>query len=239
MLEALNYLRELNTASVFLRLTLAMVLGGLMGLERGRKRRPAGFRTYLLVCLGAALTMILSQYCSYLQTTHWADLAGRAPIDISRLGAQVISGIGFLGAGTMIITRRQHVKGLTTAAGLWTSGCMGLAIGAGFYELVFLAFIIIFITMRFLTSFEAYMLKTARHLHIYTELDHLGNIGQLLTSLKDMDIQVLDVDLKRGRPEHGELPNAIFHLRMNQRQEHSQVLSAIAALDCIVLIEEL
>ena len=239
MLETLDYLREFHTASMFLRLTLAMVLGGLIGLERGTKRRPAGFRTYLLVCLGASLTMILSQYCAYMQATAWSNLNGGSPLDISRLGAQVISGIGFLGAGTMIITRRQHVKGLTTAAGLWTSGCMGLAIGAGFYELVFLAFLLIFITMRVLTGLEVYMLKKARHLHVYIEMDSLGHIGDILTFLKDMEIQILDVDLKRGRSDMGELPSVIFHLRMNQRQEHAQVISAISALDCIVLIEEL
>ena len=239
MLEALDYLREFNTASVFLRLTLAMVLGGLIGLERGRMRRPAGFRTYLLVCLGSCLTMILSQYCHFIQTTEWADIIGRAPIDISRLGAQVISGIGFLGAGTMIITRRQHVKGLTTAAGLWTSGCMGLAIGAGFYELVFLAFVLIFVTMRLLTRLEVYMLKKARHLHIYIEMDSLGHIGDILTHLKEMGIQILDVDLKREKSDIGQHSSVIFHLRMNQRQEHSQVISAISTLDCIVLIEEL
>ncbi len=239
MLETLDYLREFHTASVFLRLTLAMILGGLIGLERGRMRRPAGFRTYLLVCLGASLTMILSQYCYHLQSTEWAELIGKAPIDISRLGAQVISGIGFLGAGTMIITRRQHVKGLTTAAGLWTSGCMGLAIGAGFYELVFLAFVLIFITMRLLNQLEVYMLKKARHLHVYIELDSLGHIGDLLTYLKEMGIQILDVDLKRGKSDIGQNSSVIFHLRMNQRQEHSQVISAISSLDCIVLIEEL
>ena len=239
MLESLDYLREFNTTSVFLRLTLAMILGGLMGLERGRMRRPAGFRTYLLVCLGASLTMILSQYCYQMQSSEWADLIGRAPIDMSRLGAQVISGIGFLGAGTMIITRRQHVKGLTTAAGLWTSGCMGLAIGAGFYELVFLAFVLIFITMRLLNQLEVYMLKKARHLHVYIELDSLGHIGDLLTYLKEMGIQILDVDLKRGKSDIGQNSSVIFHLRMNQRQEHSQVISAISSLDCIVLIEEL
>ena len=216
-----------------------MILGGLIGLERGRMRRPAGFRTYLLVCLGASLTMILSQYCYHLQSTEWVGLIGKTPIDISRLGAQVISGIGFLGAGTMIITRRQHVKGLTTAAGLWTSGCMGLAIGAGFYELVFLAFVLIFITMRLLNQLEVYMLKKARHLHVYIELDSLGHIGDLLTYLKEMGIQILDVDLKRGKSDIGQNSSVIFHLRMNQRQEHSQVISAISSLDCIVLIEEL
>ena len=239
MTEALNYLREFNTASVFLRLTLAMFLGGLMGLERGRMHRPAGFRTYLLVCLGASLTMILSQYCYEMQSSEWADLIGKAPLDISRLGAQVISGIGFLGAGTMLIARRQHVKGLTTAAGLWTAGCMGLAIGAGFYELVILAFVLIFVTMRLLTRVEIYMLKKVRHLHLYIELDTLGHIGDLLTLLKDMGTQILDVDIKRGKKDVGENASVIFHLRMNQRQDHSQVISAISSLDCIVLVEEI
>ena len=239
MIEALNYLREFNIASVFLRLTLAMLLGGLMGLERGRMRRPAGFRTYLLVCLGASLTMILSQYCYQMQSSEWADLIGRAPIDMSRLGAQVISGIGFLGAGTMIITRRQHVKGLTTAAGLWTAGCMGLAIGAGFYELVILAFVLIFVTMRLLTGLEIYMLKKVRHLHLYIELDSLGHIGDILTHLKNMEIQILDVDLKRGKKDMGENASVIFHLRMDHRQEHSQVISSLSTLDCIILIEEI
>ena len=239
MLETLDILREFNTTSVFFRLTMAMVFGGLMGLERGSKRRPAGFRTYLLVCLGAALTMVLSQYCYTMQLGPWAGSTGGAPTDMSRLGAQVINGIGFLGAGTMILSRRQHVKGLTTAAGLWTAGCLGLAIGAGFYELVFLCFGLIFFTMRILTNLEMYMLRKARHLHVYVELDSMGNIGQLLTLLKDMQIQVRDVDLKRRRADKGELPNAVLHLRMDHRQEHTYVISTIAGLDCIVLVEEL
>lgn len=121
MLDAFGYLRELNTASVLLRLTLAMFLGGMIGLERGFKGRPAGFRTYLIVCLGAALTMLLSQYHYVMMETAWAELAVSIGVrtDVSRFGAQVINGIGFLGAGTIIVTGRQQVKGLTTAAGLW------------------------------------------------------------------------------------------------------------------------
>ena len=119
VLEMLDPLRELNTLSVLLRMVLAMLFGGLIGLERGRKRRPAGFRTYMLVSLGAALTMLLSQYEYFMVTHDWAQLAGEAGVrtDVSRFGAQVINGIGFLGAGTIIVTGRQEVKGLTTAAG--------------------------------------------------------------------------------------------------------------------------
>lgn len=119
----IQYLRELHFASVVVRLALAMLLGGCIGLERGRKRRPAGFRTYMLVCLGAALTVLLSLYEFTMVTGPWSDICAEIGIktDVSRFGAQVINGIGFLGAGTILVTGRQQVKGLTTAAGLWAS----------------------------------------------------------------------------------------------------------------------
>ena len=121
----IQYLRELHFASVVVRLALAMLLGGCIGLERGRKRRPAGFRTYMLVCLGAALTVLLSLYEFTMVTGPWSDICAEIGIktDVSRFGAQVINGIGFLGAGTILVTGRQQVKGLTTAAGLWASAC--------------------------------------------------------------------------------------------------------------------
>ena len=146
----IQYLRELHFASVVVRLALAMLLGGCIGLERGRKRRPAGFRTYMLVCLGAALTVLLSLYEFTMVTGPWSDICAEIGIktDVSRFGAQVINGIGFLGAGTILVTGRQQVKGLTTAAGLWASACTGLAVGAGFYECVLIAFAMIFLSIR-------------------------------------------------------------------------------------------
>ena len=121
MTETIAYLREFHFASVVLRLALAMLLGGCIGLERERKRRPAGFRTYMLVCLGATLTVLLSLYEFTMVTGPWSDICAEIGIktDVSRFGAQVINGIGFLGAGTILVTGRQQVKGLTTAAGLW------------------------------------------------------------------------------------------------------------------------
>lgn len=130
----MDYFRELNFVSVALRLLLSALIGFSLGLERGRKRRPAGCRTYMLVCMGATLTLLLSQYEYIMVTTKWASIASEIGLrtDVSRFGAQVINGVGFLGAGTILVTGRREVKGLTTAAGLWASACMGLAIGAGF-----------------------------------------------------------------------------------------------------------
>ena len=135
MLGCFAYLRELNLFSMMLRVVLAMIVGGIIGFEREKKGRPAGFRTYMLVAVGATLTVILSQYLDLMLHSRWALTAENVGIrtDLSRFGAQVINGVGFLGAGTIIVTGRQEVKGLTTAAGLWASACMGIAIGAGFY----------------------------------------------------------------------------------------------------------
>ena len=118
-------LRDINMVSVSVRMLLAVVCGGVIGMEREYKRRPAGFRTHILICLGAAMTTLTSQFL-YLNMHDYTDMA--------RLGAQVVAGMGFIGAGTIIVTRRQRVKGLTTAAGLWASAIVGLALGGGFYE---------------------------------------------------------------------------------------------------------
>ena len=177
MLSQLDYLRDFNTASVFLRLILALVMGGLIGLDRGLRHRPAGPRTYTLVCIGASLTMVLSQYEYVMLTTDWAPMAEAVGLktDVSRFGAQVINGIGFLGAGTVIATNQQKVKGLTTASGLWASACLGLVIGAGFYEAAFFAFLIILATMWLLRPVEEYFIERSRNLNIYGEVRSMGN----------------------------------------------------------------
>ncbi len=129
---------------VVVKLLLALVCGGLLGFERERKHRPAGLRTYMLVCIGATLVMMTNQYICDMYETG----------DPARMAAQVVSGIGFLGAGTIITTTNNKVKGLTTAAGLWAAGCVGLAIGIGFYEAAIIGTALIFIVMVILHSFD-------------------------------------------------------------------------------------
>ena len=240
MLESLDYFRELNTASVLFRLALAMFFGGLIGLERGRKRRAAGFRTYMLVSLGAALTMLLSQYNYVMMETEWAALAAEIGVrtDISRFGAQVINGIGFLGAGTIIVTKRQEVKGLTTAAGLWASACMGLATGAGFYECVLLAFVLIFLCIRLLPWVENFIIENARNMNIYVEFASLDNVGEIITRIKALDVHIYEVDIDHGRDEASRHPSAVFSIRLNQKIPHLQVLTAISELESVYTIEE-
>ena len=241
MLESLDFLRELNMCSVMLRLTLAMFFGGLIGLERGRKRRPAGFRTYMLVCLGAALTMLLSQYEYHMINTAWSALAEEIGVrtDVARFGAQVINGIGFLGAGTIIVTGRQEVKGLTTAAGLWASACMGLAIGAGFYECVVLAFLLIFLSIRFLPYLENFIIENARNMNIYVEFESLDDVGTIIGRIKAQGGQIYEVDIDHGREEKSRNPSAVFSIWLQGNLAHTQVLAAISDLESVRTIDEI
>ena len=241
MTAGLDHLRQLNLTSVMLRLTLAMLCGGLIGLERERKRRPAGFRTYMLVNLGAALAMLLSQYECVMLDTSWAPIAAEVGVrtDAARFGAQVINGIGFLGAGTVIVTGRQEVKGLTTAAGLWASACMGLAIGAGFYECVLLAFPLIFLCIRLLPAVETAIVETARNMTIYVEFESLDDVGAIINRIKSQNAQICEVDINRDREERSRHPSAVFALRMNGRHAHTQLLAAISELESVYTIHEI
>ena len=128
--------------------------------------------------------------------------------DVSRFGAQVINGIGFLGAGTIIVTGKQEVKGLTTAAGLWASACMGLAIGAGFYECVLLGFLLILLTNRLLPFVEDAIIN-AGTLNIYVEFQTLDNLGDIIARIKSQGGQIYEVDLDRGREERSKI-SAVF-----------------------------
>lgn len=241
MLACLESLRELNTLSVLLRLGLAMLTGGMIGLERGRKRRPAGFRTYMLVCLGAALTMLLGQYQSMMLDLNWmgAAPATTAHTDISRFSAQVINGIGFLGAGTIILTGRQEVKGLTTAACLWASACMGLAIGAGFYECVLMGFFLIFFCVHFLTLVETFLMENSRDMSLYIEFRSLDHVRDIINCIKAHDVHIYEIDINRGKRSEMRNPSGIFTIRLKKKQRHSTILANISELEYVLVIDEI
>ena len=142
-------IHEVTYLAIVVRILAAVILGGIIGLERGLKNRPAGLRTYMLVCVGSCLIMLTNQYIYQMYNVG----------DPVRMGAQVVSGIGFLGAGTIVVTRRNQIKGLTTAAGLWAAAAVGLAVGIGLYEAAILGGLVIFLVLslvpRFLQPFSS------------------------------------------------------------------------------------
>lgn len=241
MLSAMEYLRDFNFASVALRLTLAMLCGGMLGLNRAKKRRPAGFRTYMIVCLAATLTMLLGQYeCILLEHGAWSAQAAALGVrtDVARFGAQVINGIGFLGAGTILVTGHQEVKGLTTAAGLWAAACTGLAIGAGFYEGVILAFGVLFLSISILRPLENNIMDHARNMNLYLEFSSMEDLGLIIGRIKECGALIYDIDLSHGEERYGQKPSAVFYLRLQKHQKHEEFLMDISSLGFISKIDQ-
>lgn len=240
MLMELSYLRELNTASILLRLALAVLFGGVIGLERGTRHKAAGFRTYMMVCIGAVLTMLLGQYQSYMLETNWYDameIIG-TKTDISRFSAQVINGVGFLGAGTIIVTGHQAVRGLTTAAALWASACMGLVIGAGYYECVFLSFILIFVCIRILNPIEKMLVERSKNINLYIEFESFDDVRSIVNYLKANQIHIYEIDLEHRRKDQHVYPGAVFTMRMGKKYSHTNLIAMLFSLEQIRMIEE-
>ncbi len=197
-------------------------------MERGRKRHPAGFRTYILVCLGSTLVMMTNQYVFETFQTG----------DVSRLGAQVISGIGFLGAGTIIITGRNQVKGLTTAAGLWAAACIGLAIGIGFYEGAIICGATTFFVMTILHSLDDRMRRKLKQLNLYVELDLSASLGSFISYAKQNGIQLADIQVVKNQlGDKGEIA-ALLSATAGQSQTHDEVVQTLGLAPGLNYIEE-
>ena len=226
----LEYLRQINIASIILRLSLAMIFGGIIGFDRGKKRRPAGFRTHILVCIGSTLAMITNQYIA--QVMH---IGG----DPTRLGAQVISGIGFLGAGTIIVTGRQQVKGLTTAAGLWASACMGLAIGIGFYEGAIIGCLFIIGGMTMLHRIDTYMLSKSKVVELYIEIDSIQSISTVLEHLKNHDIETSYIEVTKSEQREARAVGVFMTLKQHKKRAHTELIGIISTVPNIQYVEEL
>lgn len=219
-------LYELNVLTITVRIFLAVVLGGLIGTERDFKNRAAGIRTHMLVCLGASVVMMTNQYV----VLSFPEL----DIDITRMGAQVVSGIGFLGAGTILVTKENQIEGLTTAAGLWASATLGLAIGIGFYEVALVGFIVIASSVFLLKPFKEYIQDKKFHrrvtfyLHLTSTLDELLEFTSV-EEIKIVNINIMSDDKQRKNTEM--IVKMTIELDVETQKE--TVFDSIRALDSV------
>lgn len=226
MFHGIDFLRETTFLSVVVRVFSAMLCGGVIGIERERKRRPAGFRTHILVCLGSAMTTMTSQFL--LTQMNMFN-------DVSRLGAGVIAGMGFLGAGTIIVTKRRQVKGLTTAAGLWTCAIIGLALGSGYFELGIAATVLILLAELFFSQFEYWVLANSKNLNIYVEYSGSESLDNVIRLIKNEQVVILDLEITKS----GSVSCAIFQLQLPKKVSHDKLMTAVSSSDGILSVEEL
>ena len=236
-------LREFHFLTVLLRLALAMTAGGLIGYGRARKRRSAGMRTYMLTCTGAALTMLIAMYeKEMLYGGQWAWAAAYTDIkfDASRFSAQVINGVGFLAAGTILSAAHQQVSGLTTAIGLFVTAGVGIASGAGFYEGVLVAVPLAIVAMELLSPVELVYKRRLRNITVSVEFFDIGDMGTIKQALAAHGATLFDIDVERSEERDGLLPSAILSLKLARgKASHSAMLSSLAELPCVSSVREL
>lgn len=227
--QLVDAVRGTGIIGVFIRFCFALVCGGLIGLEREYKRRGAGFRTHTLICIGASITTLTGLYL-------YKDGLATDPL---RIGAQVISGMGFIGAGTIIVTTRRQVKGLTTAAGLWTSAIIGLAIGAGYYEAAIIGVILVLIAEIFLVRFEHFIISTAKLMNVYVEFENPKVLDSILSHFSDEAVTITDIEFNRSPTSSESKCNVVFTIRFKRRQSHDGIMARIAAINGVIHTEEL
>lgn len=220
-------IRELTLTAVIIRVVASVILGGVIGLERGLRNRPAGLRTNMLVCLGACIVMMTNQYIYQTYATG----------DPVRMAAQVVSGIGFLGAGTIIVTSHNRIKGLTTAAGLWTAACVGLALGIGLYEVALIGGAAVFVVLTLLHLWDGYMRRRSRTVEVYIELLPNVSLGEFLAHSKQAELAFSSIQVEHSA-QNGTI--AFFAtVKAKKRGDHEVLLETIRALDGVRFSETL
>ncbi len=230
MLSFLDPIRGVTSLSVIVRLLLAVLFGGMIGIERSRKRRPAGFRTHILICLGAAMTTLTSQ--SLCLVMHLFT-------DMGRLGAQVIAGIGFIGAGSIIVTGRRRVKGLTTAAGLWTAAIIGLCCGAGYYEGAVLATVLIMIAELLFSKLEYRIMGSSQDVHLLVQYEDSASLNETIRHVHEQEAKILDLDIRQevsGEEVHAA---AAMALQLPRKLRLTDLIQELQAIKGVYAVEEL
>lgn len=229
MLEQIKILRELTLPAIFLRIFLSMLFSGILGYEREKMHRPAGFRTYIIVCLGSTLAMMTGLYISALTGSS----------DPARIPAQAISGIGFLGAGTILVTRQNRVKGLTTAAGLWAVACLGLSLGAGFYTGALIFFTAIWVSIWILRSVDNRLVDRSKTVHLYVEFSKTEYLSRFLSFAREKNCTVNNLEISRPEGDNNyALLSATMTMHFHEAITYSKVIETYGSLEGVVFIKK-
>lgn len=226
-----RWLSEITIGSVVIRLLMAMLCAGIIGAERAIKRHAAGLRTYILVCVSSCMVMLAD---AFLVETF-------ASGDAARFGAQVISGIGFLGAGTILVTSRSQVKGLTTAAGLWGCACLGLTIGAGFYTAAILGFCLIGIAIFFMPKFEMILTRKTGCYELHVEFEKRENLKDFVALIREKGLSIISVE---HNPAYSNTGLSVYTIMIAVRKakkykNHDALINEIRELPYVEFVEEI
>ena len=234
-----SFVNKLTVEVVSLRLLLAVVFGGIVGYTREKDNKPAGFRTHILVCFGAAVIYMVQDQLR-LNILELASvnlkLSGVIKTDLGRLGAQVVSGIGFLGAGSIMKEKGETVGGMTTAAGIWATGCAGLGIGWGFYNLAIPAIVFMLVIIVIFKKFEPKIVKKTKLLKFEVKFLEDKNYAKGLLATYEVFNQKL---IKITQIDKNQAENtAIFTVNMDEKIDISDIIVSLSAIKAVEVVKE-
>ncbi|CUQ02868.1 MgtC/SapB family protein [Clostridium baratii] len=228
----------MNIYEVALRVVLAIIIGGVVGFNREYENRPAGFRTHVLVCLGATVAALIQVQLGYYvidEIARTPNLSGVLSVDTGRVICQVISGVGFLGAGTIIRTK-VSVKGLTTAASIWAVACVGIAVGMGFYTISILSGIGIVIVLVLLKRFEYRFINKLDTIKFKIEYtDKIKVIKEINKTLEADEITIKNIEFINGDDRR----ECIYTLLLPQTIKQNELISMIVMNDGVIKAEKI
>lgn len=223
----INIASNWSTEAIIIRLVLAVIFGIAIGSGRTIKRRSAGMKTHTLVCLGSTVVMLTGQYIYF-------NFPGE--MDMTRMSAQVVSGVGFLGVGTILVTGRNQIKGLTTAAGLWVCACYGLALGVGFIEMAIYALILALFTLKLLTKLERYFLRNVKYFDLYLEFQDNKSVARFMDIIKKQNIRIDNFEL--GKKQDGGV-DLLLSVEVFDKERRETFVSYLINLEMVDFVEEL
>jgi putative Mg2+ transporter-C (MgtC) family protein len=230
MKEMIDLIQGWSTMAVFLRLLLAMVVGIVIGMEREIRNRGAGIKTHVLVCIGAALAMIVSEY------VMWHFPGARA--DMNRFGAAVIGGVGFLGVGTIVVTGRNEIRGLTTAAGLWACAITGLCAGIGYVQGTLIALAFILFTFAVLSRIDVKLHRYSRELMVYIEFTGNEGVKEFLREMHAKRVKIRSCSLNKIEKEDTGM-SAVAVMELPEHSMSDEVIEYIASADGIRYFDQM
>lgn len=231
-MDFFHYIEKWNSFSICLRLVLSTVFGALIGLERSAQKHSTGTRTFALVCLGSSLATMMNIYLVTMDPDVFSA-------DISRIPAAVVSGIGFLGAGSILVTGRNQIKGLTTAASLWVTAIMGIALGAGFILASCVCFVLVLVANTFLLKISHHVEENNRLLTLYLEVDRNKGIQKLRKQFVEDQYRIISMNKTKQKPLNENDVVVVVELDLGKKMDHYEILNKLNALEYINYLEEM
>lgn len=221
--------QELNGYSVLFRILLSVVLAAIVGFERSSKRHSAGLRTFILVSLAMTVAMILD--------------VGRAATGVYVLSCAGIIGVAIISVHSLLVSSRSQIKGLTTAAGLWACALIGLAIGAGYYTVTVIAFLMLLCCLSVFPTLERYLKNRSNHFEIHLELKNSNYLYNFVTTIRRLGLKIDDIEANPAYANSGisvySIAITINSKELKQYKTHTEIIEALRSLDYIYHIEEM